>query len=159
MKTRQLTLCALLSAVASGIFVLESQIPAPLPGVKLGLANGITMAAVFLLGWKQAAAILFTRIILGSLCTGLAQLPYSLVGGLCSILAVLAVRCVLRPNQLWVASALGGMAHNIGQIAVAIAITQTPRLLVYLPVLLLSGLLTGIFTGLCAQFAVKRLKK
>lgn len=159
MKTRQLTVCAMLSAVALGIFVLESQIPAPLPGIKLGLANGITVAAVFLLGWKQASAILFTRIILGSLCIGLAQLPYSLVGGICSILAVLAIKRVLCPNQLWVASALGGMAHNIGQIAVAIAITQTPHLLVYLPVLLLSGLLTGIFTGLCAQFAVKRLKK
>lgn len=161
MKTRQLTTCALLSAVALGIFVLEAQIPVPIPvpGVKLGLANVVTVAAVFLLGWKQAAAILLTRILLASLCTGASQLPFSLVGGVCSILAVLAIRRLLQPKQLWVAGAVGGMAHNLGQIAVAVVLTQTPALVVYLPVLLISGLLTGLFTGLCAQFAVNRLAK
>lgn len=161
MKTRQLTTCALLCALALGIFVVEAQIPVliPVAGVKLGLANVVTVAAVFLLGWKQAAAILLTRILLGSLYAGVSQLPFSLAGGMCSILAVLAIRQILRPNQLWIASAVGGMAHNLGQMAVAIAVTQTPSLLVYLPVLLISGLLTGTFTGLCAQFTVKYIHK
>ncbi len=161
MRAKKMAQTALLSAIALGIFVLEAQIPAlvPIPGVKLGLANVITVAAVFLLGWKQALAILVTRILLGSLYAGVSNLPFSLVGGLLSIGVVLAIRPILRPNQIWVASTIGGMAHNIGQIAVAIALTRTAELLVYLPVLLISGLITGLFTGLCAQFVVERLKR
>lgn len=160
MKTRRLTTAAMLTAVALTLFVVEAQIPmpVPVPGVKLGLANVVTVSAVFLLGGKQAAAILLVRIVLGSLYAGFSTFPYALAGGLCSIGAVLTVRRFLRPGQIWVASVLGGMFHNIGQMAAALLITQTPSLVVYLPVLLISGMLTGLFTGLCAQFAVPRLQ-
>lgn len=147
--------------MALGIFVLEAQIPVPvpIPGIKLGLANIITVAAVFLLGWKQALAVLLIRIVLGSMYTGFANLPYSLVGGVCSILTVLAIQRILRRNQLWIAGAIGGMVHNLGQIAVAILLTQTPALLVYLPALILSGLLTGCFTGLCTQLTINQIQR
>ena len=62
----------------------------------------------------------------------------------------------LTTKQLWVAGAFGAVAHATGQMAVAIAMTATPGLLIYLPVLIVSGILTGLFTGLCAQFLVNR---
>ena len=73
--------------------------------------------------------------------------------------AMLPLRRILTEHQIWVCSVAGAIAHNIGQILVAMAITRTPALIVYLPVLLVSGILTGLFTGLCAQFLTGRLKK
>ena len=72
MKTRKLTTMALLSAVALTIFIIEAQIPAliPIPGVKLGLANIVTVFAVFALGAKEGAGILFVRIFLGAILSG-----------------------------------------------------------------------------------------
>jgi heptaprenyl diphosphate synthase len=159
MKIKKLTGSALLTALALALFVLEAQIPlpVPVPGIKLGLANIVTVLAVFLFGWRWALGILLTRILLGSFYTGFSQLPFSLAGGLLSLAAVLAVKRFLRPGQIWVAGALGGMFHNLGQMAVAVVVTGTAAVLYYLPLLLAAGLLTGLFTGLCAQFTAKRL--
>lgn len=158
---RQLTYMAVLTAVALTIFVLESQLPAPfpIPGVKLGLANIVTVYAVFVLGPGPAAMILLARVLLGSLFAGGMTIFYSLAGGLCCYLAMLVMRKLLTKRQIWVASVFGAMAHNIGQIAMAVAITRTPGVAAYLPVLLVSGILTGLFTGLCAQFLIHRLER
>ena len=67
------------------------------------------------------------------------------------------LRRALKPEQLWVCGVLGGIAHNLGQMAVALAITRTAGLLLYLPVLLLCGALTGALTGICGQLLAKRL--
>lgn len=161
MRTRKIALCALLSAVALAIFVLEAQLPLPLPvpGIKLGLSNIVTLVALAALGWREALAIVLVRVLLGSLATGqLMALLYSLAGGLLSLLCMALVLRLLRKNQLWVCGVIGGLTHNIGQMAVAIAITQTPALLYYLPVLLLGGMLTGAFTGFCAQLLHRHFK-
>lgn len=159
MRIRRLALSALLATVALGIFVLEAQIPlpAPIPGLKLGLSNIVILFALFALGWKEAAAILLVRILLGNLFTGqMMAMLYSLGGGLFSFLAMLLLSRILERDQIWVAGVVGGMAHNLGQMAVAVAVTQTPSLLLYLPALLLCGILTGAFTGLCAQLLLRR---
>lgn len=158
MRARRLALCGVLAAVALGIFVLEAQIPLPLPvpGLKLGLSNLVVLFAIAVLGRREAAAVLAVRIVLGCLCTGqVSALLYSLSGGLLSFFVMALSLRILKENQLWVASVLGGMAHNIGQMAVAVWLTGTPGLVSYLPVLLLCGLFTGAFTGLCAQLLVK----
>ena len=67
-------------------------------------------------------------------------------------------RKILTPKQIWIAGILGAIAHSLGQMAVAVAVTLTPGLLAYLPVMILIGIFTGAFTGLCAQFLVERLK-
>lgn len=72
---------------------------------------------------------------------------------------MLLARRLVTERQIFVLSILGGIAHNVGQIAVAVAVTGTPGILVYLPVLLLAGLFAGAFTGLCAQFLIPRLEK
>ena len=63
---------------------------------------------------------------------------------------------MLHHNQLWVAGCLGAIAHSIGQMATAIALTGTPSLLVYLPIMIACSVVTGLFTGLCAQLILKR---
>ncbi len=160
--TKRLTTMALLTAVALILFLVEAQLPAPIPvpGVKLGLANIITVYAVFRLGSKEALAILVARVLLGSIFAGqMMVLFYSMAGGLLCWAAMSAIRRVVTPRQIWVCSVVGAIAHNLGQIGVAIAITQTPLLITYLPVLLISGVVCGLFTGLCAQFVIQRLDK
>ena len=159
MKVKKLTLMALLTAIALTIFMIEAQIPAPvpIPGIKLGLANIVTVFAVFALGPGEAAAILFCRIFLGAVFAGnFSTILYSGAGGLCAILVTIGLRKMLTMQQLWVAGALGAVAHSLGQMAMAIAITATPSLAMYLPVMILCSLITGVFTGLCAQFVNNR---
>ena len=158
-KTKKLTLMALLTAIALTIFVIEAQIPplVPVPGVKLGLANIVTVFAVFALGPKEAAAILFCRVFLAAVFAGnFSTILYSAAGGFCAILVTILLRKVLTQKQIWVAGALGAVAHSIGQMAMAILLTGTPSIAVYLPVMIAVSILTGLFTGLCAQFVVNR---
>ena len=159
MKTRKMTLLACLSAIALTIFMVEAQIPAlvPIPGIKLGLSNIITVFAVFALGPKDAASILFVRIFLGAVFAGnFSTILYSAAGGACAICVTIGLRKILGKKQLWIAGVLGAIAHSIGQMAMAITLTATPGLAVYLPVMIAVSILTGTFTGLCAQFLVNR---
>lgn len=162
MRNRRLVFTALLCAIALTIFVLEAQLPVPLPvpGLKLGLANVVTVFALAALGRREALAVVLIRIVLGNAFTGQGMaLLYALAGGLLSYLVMALVLPVLQKKQLWVAGVLGGICHNLAQMAVALAITRTPALLWYLPVLLLCGCLTGALTGLSAQLLVRRLGK
>jgi heptaprenyl diphosphate synthase len=162
MATNRLTRMAVLTAVALSIFIVELQLPslAPIPGVKLGLANIVTVYAMFTLGPADTLCILVARILLGSFFAGqIMALLYSLAGGLLCYLVMLLLHRVLTVKQIWVCGVLGAVAHNLGQIAVAILLTSTPALLYYLPVLMVSGILSGAFTGLCAQFVANRLPR
>lgn len=159
MKTRKLVLLALLSAIALTIFMIEAQIPLPIPipGIKLGLANIVTVFTVFLLGPGSGIAVLATRIFLGAVFAGnFSTILYSAAGGTLAILTTIALRRVLKENQLWVAGCAGAVAHSIGQMAVAVWVSGTPGLIVYLPVMIAVGIVTGLFTGLCAQFLLNR---
>ena len=159
MKTKKLTVMALLTAIALTIFMIEAQIPpvVPLPGVKLGLSNIITVFAVFALGPGEAAAILFCRIFLGAVFAGnFSSILYSAAGGTLAILATIGLRKLLTKKQLWVAGSVGAVAHSVGQVSMAVIVTGTPGIAVYLPVLAAISIVTGLFTGLCAQFLVNR---
>ena len=155
-KVRKLALLGLLSAIALTIFMVEAQIPAlvPVPGIKLGLANIVT---VFVLGPGEGLAVLATRVFLGAVFAGnFSTIFYSAAGGLLAIAVTIGLRKILKNNQLWVAGCLGAVAHSIGQMAMAVLLTGTPSLALYLPVMIAIGLVTGLFTGLCAQFLVNR---
>lgn len=159
MKTKKLTQMALLTAIALTIFMIEAQIPplVPIPGVKLGLANIVTVFAVFAMGPKEAASILFARVFLGAVFAGnFSTILYSGAGGLLAILTTIGLRKILTVHQLWVAGALSAIAHSLGQMAMAIAVSRTPGLVVYLPMMIVCGIITGIFTGLCAQLILNR---
>lgn len=159
MKTKKLTLLSLLTAIALTIFMVEAQIPAlvPIPGIKMGLANIVTVFVVFAIGSKEAAAVLFARIFLGAVFAGnFSTIFYSAAGGGCAIAVTVLLKKILTKKQLWVAGALGAIAHSVGQMAMAITITATPGLIAYLPVMIVVSIITGTFTGLCAQFLVNR---
>lgn len=158
MKTRRLVFLGILTAISLTIYLAEAQIPIPVAGVKLGLANIVTLFALCLLGPWDALAVLVLRCTLGSIFTGqLISFLYSITGGLFSFLIMLLARKITTDRQIFVVSVLGAIAHNLGQITVAILLTATPGLLIYLPVLLISGIVTGVFTGVAAQYLVAHL--
>ncbi len=162
MDVRRLAKDGVLTALALGIFVVELQLPAltPIPGVKPGLSNIVTVAAMFTLGPADAGGILACRLLLGALFAGnMMALLYSAAGGTLAYVTLLIFRRVLTKNQIWVASVFAAMAHNVGQVLTAIAVTSTPSIIVYLPVLLVSGVAAGLLTGLAAQYTVNRLGK
>ena len=154
-RTRRLVYDALLAGIALVIFWVELQIPplTPIPGIKLGLANVLSLIALF-------AIVLLVRILLGGLVFGNpSALLYSLTGGTLSYLVSLMLYKLLRPGQIFICGILCAVAHNVGQIAVAVLITRTPAILLYFPLLGVSGVVTGLFTGLAAGFAIKTLEK
>lgn len=159
MKTGKIALLGLLTAIALTIFMLEAQIPpiVPLPGVKIGLSNIVTVFTVFALGPGEGAAVLFARVFLGAVFAGnFSSILYSAAGGALAIAATVLLRKILTEKQIWAAGCMGAIAHSVGQMAVAVVLTGTPTILVYLPVMVVISILTGLFTGLCAQFLVNR---
>ena len=157
---KRLTNDAFLLAVALVMFVFEAQLPAivPIPGVKLGLANIITVYAMFVLTPQDAFLILICRIFLGSVYSGvLMTFFFSLAGGLLCFLSLLCIRPVLTSSQIWVSSVIGAIFHNIGQTLVAVVVFSSKAMFAYLPVLILSGIITGLITGLSAQIIVNRI--
>lgn len=159
LKPKKLTLLAMLTAIALTIFMVEAQLPAltPVPGIKLGLSNIVTVFTVFALGPGEGAAVLACRVFLGSVFAGnFSSIFYSAAGGACAILTTIGLRKILTKKQLWVAGCLGAAAHSVGQMAAAIFVTGTPAIAVYLPVMLAASLISGLFTGLCAQFLLDR---
>ena len=161
---RRVALDAALTALALALFVVELQIPPiipSIPGIKLGLANVVTLIAVFVLRPADAAAIQYTRIVVGCLATGhITALVYSLAGGTLCLVAMLLMRRVLTDRQAWAASVVGALAHNAGQLAVAAIVLGTPQIAaVYIPMLALAGTLAGIFTGAAASAAIPAVKR
>ena len=150
--TKQLTLCAVLSALALALSYVEGMfpLPVPLPGFKLGLANIWTVYALKALGAPYALAILLVRVLLGAMFAGNASaLIYSLLGGFAAMLAMILLK---RFDKLSVygVSVGGAAAHNCGQVAAAVLTLGSAAPLAYLPVLLIVALFTGALTGFIA---------
>ena len=150
-KTRSLTLCAMLLSLALVLSYVESffplQLVVPLPGVKLGLANIVSLVALYLLGAKQAYAILALRCVLASAFGGgITSLIFSFTGGTLSML-IMALCCRLPFLSVYGVSILGAAAHNVGQICAAMLLMHSVYIGAYLPWLLAVGLLTGFAIG------------
>ncbi|MBE6939279.1 MAG: Gx transporter family protein [Ruminococcaceae bacterium] len=150
-KTRDLALCALLTALALGLSTMENLFPVtlliPLPGVKLGLANIVTVFALYRLGPARAFAIVIVRCFLGAMFAGnLSALLFSLLGGLAAMSVMSGLRHI-RQLSIFGVSIAGAAAHNIGQICAALIAMGSVHVLGYLPVLLAVSLLTGSLTG------------
>ena len=152
---------ALLTAIALTIFLVEAQLPAaPIPGVKLGLANIVTVYAIFALGPRDALMVLCARVFLGAVFSGqMMTLLYSGAGGLLSWLALCLLCRLLDRKQMWLASPVAGMCHNVGQLLAAAGVMRTWAVLAYLPYLVIAGVVAGLFTGVAAQVLDGRLEK
>ena len=162
-KTRDITLCAVLTAAALVLSLVESALPlqalVPLPGVKLGLANTVALYAVYRLSARQALAISLCRVLLLFFLSGsVTALFMSLCGALLSLCAMLAARRLAREAlSVLGISVVGAAFHAIGQILCAIALTGGTAVFYYLPLLLLSAVPCGLLTGLCAAGLLKKL--
>lgn len=160
-SARRLTALALLTAAALAIYLLEASLPPPLPvpGVKLGLANVITLVLLLCTTPRDAFIVLLLRILLGSLLGGqVISFWYSLTGGLFCFIVMWLMGHFLKGHYPVLISISGALAHNAAQLLTAVWITSTPGLWSYVPVLILSAAAAGAFTGLCAQFSCPFLK-
>lgn len=160
MDTKRLVTLAVLSTIALTIFVIESALPTlvPIPGIKLGLANIVTLFVIKRMGPKDAALVLLVRIVLATIFAGQAvSFLYSLCGGVMCLIIMSIVNWILRGHYIFVTSIFGAVAHNIGQILAALFILKMTGILAYVPFLIVSGIITGLFTGLACFFADKKI--
>ena len=154
LTTKQLTLCAVLTAMALALSYLENLFPLslaiPVPGIKLGLANIVTVFALYALGPAQAMLILLGRCLLGAVFAGnMNALIFSFMGGVTAML-VMTLLSRWKRLSIYGVSIGGAAAHNCGQVAAAILTLGNPAPLYYLPILLGVSLFTGALTGLIA---------
>lgn len=159
-NTHRLVELSLLTAIALTIFSVELHIPnpVPIPGIKLGLANIITVYAIYRYRSTEVLMIVVVRIFLGSIFSGnVASIIYSLAGGLLCLIGMVFLTKIISEKHMWINSILGAILHNIGQITVAMFVLNTTAIIAYLPILIISACITGAFTGFCAQFVVARL--
>ena len=154
METRKIARMGLLVALSMILSYVESLIPAfvAVPGVKVGLANIVVIFALYTLGPIEALIVSLLRVI-GSVLS----LLYSLSGALLSLGGMILMK-KLKIFSTTVVSVTGGVLHNVGQILVACLVLETDVLLYYLPVLILSGVITGAVIGIIASLVIKRLE-
>ncbi|WP_458862174.1 Gx transporter family protein [Acidaminobacterium chupaoyuni] len=163
-RTKKIALCGILAALALALSLFENLIPLqavlPLPGIKLGLANIITLMALYLMGGKWAAAVLFCRIAALYLATGnLTSLAMSLTGGCAALIAMLlAYRFRRSFFSIYGVSILGAAMHNVGQIAMASLLMRSLYTFYYLPVLLILSLFTGFLIAFITDISLPKLK-
>ena len=152
-RASDIATCAVFTALALIVSYLEHMIPLPFaaPGVKLGLANVVIVAAMYLLGLKKALVINVVRVLL-------AGAMFALAGALTSFLVM---SLVMRSHafSLIGVSVAGALTHNAAQYTLAALIVHTAGLLSYLPVLMVSGVVTGIVVGTVAYAIVQRLSR
>ena len=157
-KAKKLALCALLVALALALSLAERLVPMPLPGMKLGLANVVTLVALCLLRKRDTAMILQCRCLLGAIFGGrITGLLFSLTGGFLALGAmVLAKKAGLF--SVYGISVLGAAMHNVGQILAAMVLMRSVYVGAYLPWLLLVSLFTGFATGAAGAGVLRVMK-
>lgn len=162
MNTRKYVLISLFVCASMGLYALESLLPAFIlvPGAKLGLANIVTLVAIYIFGKKEAFVILMLRIIMSALLFGqVMSLLFSLAGGLLSFIAMCIAARFLDRSSLWAVGIIGAIFHNLGQIIVAVAVTSQLAVAYYFLFLILTAMITGLFTGICAKYSITYIEK
>lgn len=159
-KTSRMALSAILTALALVFSYVDALIPIPVgvPGMKLGLANLVVITALYTLNGRYALTINIVRILLSSAMFGsLSMALYSLAGALLSFVIMVILKKTGLFSIIGVSMA-GGVFHNVGQLLVAAAVVEDIRLMLYLPVLLIVGMITGIVNGMIASKIVPYFK-
>lgn len=154
-----IALRGMLVAAAFTLSYLEAQIPAfiPIPGIKLGISNIVVLIALYKLSSLDAFAINIVRIVLAGFTFGsLSSMLYSLAGGMLSFLIMYVFKRYIR-FDIKTVSILGGISHNLGQIILAAFILSNHYILMYLPMLIISGIITGLLIGIAGSLIVSRI--
>ena len=142
-------------AVATVLNVVERAIviPGAMPGIKLGLANIMTLLSIMMLGGKDAILIVVIRCVLGAMIAGNpVSFLFSVTGGLLSILVMAMLRHLFKEHaNIVIISMIGAVFHNIGQLFVAAVLVDSYYVYSILPVLMISALITGYIIGLVSK--------
>ena len=161
-RTFRIIILSLFVAQSLALYVVEGMIPVPFiaPGAKLGLANLITVIALYALPRKKdVCLILLLRIILSTAFGGgVNAFLYSAAGAVCSLASMMILKRAGMFSIIGV-SAAGGVFHNLGQVVVASIVVENIKLMLYLPVLAVAGTGTGILIGVTAGFTLRHLQK
>ncbi len=163
--TRRIIILGLFVAIAGVLHAVEAWVPLPLPvpGVKLGLANIVSLAVIELYGWREALAVAVARVVLGSLLGGAFLGPafaMGLSGAVASTLAMAWAHARWRPAlSLAGVSVFGAAVHNVAQLCVAAVLVMSAAVFWYLPYLVLFALPTGLATGFTAAYFLARLPR
>ena len=160
MTVKKLTTLSACVALAMVLSFLESLIPplASVPGVKIGLANIVTVFLLYVFGWREAGAVSLIRVLLSALLFGSAvSLLYALTGALLSFAGMLLTKKIPISSEISV-SIVGGVLHNVGQIIAACFVMENAAIVGYLPPLIVSGTVAGVAVGILAAILVKKLK-
>ena len=157
MKAKQAAHFGLLTATALILGYLEQLVPiAPgLPGVKLGLGNLVLLYSLYAYSIRETVVLMVLKVLLCSLLfSGPVALLYSLAGGILSLMAMVLLKRISGFSIIGV-SAVGAVFHNLGQLGVAALIVGPLAALSYLPILMLSAIITGVLTGFIAGSVLK----
>ena len=161
MKTKKVAFLSMCIALSMILSYFESLIPplVAVPGVKVGLPNIVMVFMLYKIGWKETAVVSILRVVLVGLLFGTPlSMIYSLVGAALSLIGMI----ILKKTNLFApvtVSVVGGILHNVGQIATACFVMDTAEIAYYLPVLLITGTVAGIIIGYVAALILKRLEK
>lgn len=163
-KTFRIVFIGILVSQALALYTIESMIPVPFiaPGAKLGLTNLITVIALYILNNKKDVfLIIILRLLLSTMFGGnLSTLMYGAVGALLSFYIMLFIKNIGKDKVSIIGvSAAGAFFHNVGQLIVAAIIVQNIAVTLYLPILSIAGIGTGIFIGITSNFIVKHMSK
>lgn len=161
-ETKKLTFLGLMVGYSLILYIIEGFIPNPMiaifPGAKLGLSNIITLVALMTLGFKDTFIILTVRIILSSIFTGpMSYLMFSIGGGYLSLL-VMYIFSKIKDFSVIGISIGGAVGHNVGQLIVASIIVKNIAMTTYLPFMLITSLITGIFVGIVSKLTIPYVK-
>lgn len=160
-QANRVALCGMLLALMLVLGFVESQLPvaAGIPGIKLGLSNGVLIFAVYMLGIPTSFLLMGLKVLLSGLLFGSpSAMLYAFAGGVLS-LAVMSLLSRVKGLSPVVVSMMGGLSHNVGQVAMAMLVLQTPKLMYYMAILMAVGLVTGLATGLAANGIIRRFLK
>ena len=158
---RKIAYMGILTGLAISLGWLERLIPlqTAVPGVKLGISNIVTLITLYLFGGGYAFAITGIRVLLtGVLYGGVSGMIYGLSGGFLSCAVMIALFKTKKPTVIGISTA-GGVFHNLGQLVIAAVVVNNAGMFYYLPVLIVSGAVAGLVTGVCAYFVILSLKK
>lgn len=158
-KNRKLAFLGIFSTVAIIFGYVESLVPVfiGIPGVKLGLANLAVLFVLHRYSWKEAAAVSIIRIlVIGFMFGNLFSIVYSMAGAALSM-TVMTIMLKKTDFSLMGVSVAGGVTHNIGQLIIAMGIVESTSLIYYAPVLLVSGVVTGLLIGILTTETSKRI--
>jgi len=160
-QAQRIAVCGMLLALMLVLGFVESQLPvaAGIPGIKLGLSNGVLIFAVYMLNVPTAYLLMGLKVLLSGMLFGSpSAMMYAFAGGVLSLTVMVLLSRVKGVSPV-VVSMVGGLSHNVGQVALAMVVLQTPKLLYYMAILMAVGLATGLATGLAANGIIRRFQK